>query len=99
MSERMIRADGIELATQSFGQGISATALQVAAAYGALANGGVLMKPYLVSKVTDGDGLVLLENKPTALRRVVTEKSAKSVIASVRGIGVGRSCVVGPPSG
>lgn len=76
----------IALATQSFGQGISATALQVAAAYGALANGGVLMKPYLVSKVTDGDGLVLLENKPTPLRRVVTEKSAKSVIAMLESV-------------
>ncbi len=76
----------IALATQSFGQGVSATALQVAAAYGALANGGVLMKPYLVAKVVDGDGLVLLENKPTPLRRVVTEKSAKSVISMLESV-------------
>lgn len=76
----------IALATQSFGQGISATALQVAAAYGALANGGVLMKPYLVSKVVDADGLVLLDNKPTPVRRVVSEKSAKSVIAMLESV-------------
>lgn len=76
----------IALATQSFGQGISTTALQVTAAYGALANGGVMMKPYLVAKVVDGDGLVLLENKPTAMRRVVTDKSARSVISMLESV-------------
>lgn len=76
----------IALATQSFGQGISATALQVAAGYAALANDGVLMKPYLVAKVVDSDGLVLLENKPTALRRVVSAKTAKSVVAMLESV-------------
>lgn len=76
----------IALATQSFGQGVSATALQVAAAYGALANGGTLMKPYLVSKVVDADGLTLLENKPTPIRRVVSEKSAKATIAMLESV-------------
>ena len=71
----------IAFATQSFGQGISATALQVAAGYAALANDGVLMKPYLVARVVDADGLVLLENKPTALRRAVSVKSARSVVS------------------
>ncbi len=76
----------IALATQSFGQGMSATTLQIASGYAALANGGVLMKPYLVSKVVDSDGLVLLENKPTALRRVVSEKTAKSVVAMLESV-------------
>ncbi|MBL8912684.1 MAG: transpeptidase family protein, partial [Archangium sp.] len=71
----------IALATQSFGQGMSATTLQIAAAYGALANQGVLMKPYLVSKVVDPDGVVLLENKPTAVRRVVSAGVAKTVVS------------------
>lgn len=76
----------IALATQAFGQGVSATALQVAAAYGALANRGVLMRPYLVSKVVDPDGVVLLENKPTAVRRVVSERSAKSVVSMLESV-------------
>ncbi|MFO0594326.1 MAG: penicillin-binding protein [Myxococcaceae bacterium] len=71
----------IALVTQSFGQGLSATSLQIAAAYGALANDGVLMKPYLVSKVVDPDGVVLLENKPTQVRRVVSEATAKQVVS------------------
>lgn len=76
----------IALATQAFGQGLTATALQLAAAYGALANGGVLMKPYLVSKVVDPDGVVLLENEPTAVRRVVGEKAAKQVLAMLESV-------------
>ncbi len=76
----------IALATQSFGQGISATTLQVAAAYGALANDGVLMKPYLLSKVVDSDGLVLLENKPTALRRVVSKQTARLVVSMLESV-------------
>lgn len=70
----------IALATQSFGQGMNATALQIAAAYAALANDGVLMKPYLVAKVVDADGVVLLENKPTPIRRVVSARAAKTVV-------------------
>ncbi len=76
----------VTLATQSFGQGVSATAVQVAAAFGALANGGVLMRPYLVARVTDPDGVVLLENQPTEVRRVVSEKVARAVVSMLEGV-------------
>lgn len=39
----------------SFGQGISVTALQLTSAFAAIANGGRLMKPYIVDRVGDGD--------------------------------------------
>lgn len=71
----------VSLATQSFGQGLTATAVQLTAAYGALANGGVLMKPLLVSRVVDPDGVVLVQNRPTAVRRVVSEKAARAVVS------------------
>lgn len=74
------RAD-IAFATQAFGQGLSASALQVAAGYAALANGGVLMRPYLVSKVVDSDGVVLLDNQPAELRRVVSARTARTVVS------------------
>ncbi|MCA2981374.1 MAG: transpeptidase family protein [Myxococcaceae bacterium] len=70
----------ISLATQSFGQGLTASPLQVTAAFAALGNGGVLMKPYLVSRVVDADGLVLLEHRPTEVRRVVSAKTARVVV-------------------
>ncbi|MFN0063203.1 MAG: penicillin-binding transpeptidase domain-containing protein [Myxococcaceae bacterium] len=71
----------ISLATQAFGQGMTSTAVQMAAAYGAIANRGVLMRPYLVAKVVDPDGLVLLENAPTPVRRVVSETTAQAVVS------------------
>lgn len=70
----------ISLVTQSFGQGMSASAVQIAAAYGALANGGVLMQANLVSKVVDPDGVVLLSRAPTPLRRAVSEDTARQVL-------------------
>lgn len=76
----------IALATQSFGQGLTASPLQVAAAYAALANGGVLMKPYVVAKVVDSDGLVLIENKPTEVRRVVSAKTAATVVSMLESV-------------
>lgn len=76
----------IALATASFGQGITATAVQLASAYGALANGGVLMRPILVSKVVDPDGVVLLENRPTEVRQVVSEKTARTVLGMLEGV-------------
>jgi cell division protein FtsI (penicillin-binding protein 3) len=76
----------IALATQSFGQGMSATAVQIAAGYAALANDGVLMKPYLVSKVVDSDGVVLVENKPTVVRRVVSAKTARTVVSMLESV-------------
>jgi cell division protein FtsI (penicillin-binding protein 3) len=74
------------LATQAFGQGLTATAVQLAAAYGALANDGMLMRPYLLSRVVDPDGVVLLENGPTPVRRVVSARTARQVIAMLESV-------------
>jgi cell division protein FtsI (penicillin-binding protein 3) len=76
----------ISLATESFGQGMTATAVQLAAAYGALANDGVLMRPYLVQKVVDPDGVVLLENRPTEVRRAVSAKTARQVVRMLESV-------------
>ncbi|MCP3057986.1 PASTA domain-containing protein [Myxococcus sp. K38C18041901] len=76
----------VSLATQSFGQGMTATAVQIAAGYGALANDGVMMRPYLVSKVVDPDGVVLLENRPTEVRRVVSSKVARQVVGMLESV-------------
>lgn len=76
----------VALATQSFGQGLTATAVQVTAAYGALANGGRLMRPYLVSRVVDPDGVVLVENKPTPVRQVVSPETARRVVRMLESV-------------
>ena len=48
----------IHLVTTAFGQGIAVTPLQLARAFAAIANGGNLMRPYIVRRVADDDGTV-----------------------------------------
>lgn len=70
-----------DLFTASFGQGlITATPLQMAAAYVALANGGIYYQPYIVDSITFGDGRVV-KNAPTPLRRVIKEETSKKIVA------------------
>ncbi len=61
----------MDAATISFGQGMSVTSVQLATAMAALANGGRLMRPLLVSRVTDGIGNVVEEFTPGVRRQVV----------------------------
>ncbi len=66
-----------DLATNSFGQGIAVTPLQMVAAVGALANGGVLMRPYVVQEVIDSTGI--RETAPMPLRQVVSPEAAATI--------------------
>lgn len=68
------------LATASFGQGISATPLQMVAAYSALANGGRLVKPTIIDSWIDPDGTVQ-EVHTQVIDRVITEEAAATVTA------------------
>lgn len=66
--------------TASFGQGITATPMQMVQAYTALANNGVMMKPYIVASKIYADGSI--ENtKPQEVGRVITKKTASQVTA------------------
>lgn len=89
---------GVDLATISFGQGVSASAIQLAAAYSVIANGGNLMKPYIVEKVTDEQGTVLQQFSPQARRRVISEKTAARVAKMLESVtmegGTGTSAAV-----
>ena len=58
----------VDFATAAYGQGVAVTPIQLIAAYGALANGGLLMRPYLSA-----------DAKPAVVRRVLAEATAKTV--------------------
>lgn len=62
-------------ATASFGQGISVTPLQLLGAYGAVANGGKLMKPYLVDEIIKANGQKT-KTAPKVLRQVISPRAA-----------------------
>ena len=77
----------IAVATQSFGQGLSATALQVTTAMAALANGGLLMRPTVVKRVVDpATGEVLDEARPVVVRRAVSAGAAAAVARWLVGV-------------
>lgn len=65
----------IAAATASFGQGIAVTPLQMALSYGALANGGKLMKPYVVKEVRCPDGQVTT-SQPRVIRQVISAQTS-----------------------
>jgi cell division protein FtsI (penicillin-binding protein 3) len=67
------------LATISFGHGIAVTPLQIANAYSAIANGGVLNKPYVVKRVFNPETGVETEFRPIQKRRVLTTKEAETL--------------------
>ena len=69
----------IALVTTSYGQGMSATPLQLAMGTAAIANGGVLMAPRIVHRVEDAFGIVEELYEPRAVRRVVSKEVAKQV--------------------
>jgi cell division protein FtsI (penicillin-binding protein 3) len=77
----------IALANQSFGQGLTATPLQITMAMGAIANRGVLMKPWIVRRVVDpASGDVLSEATPTPVRRVISAETAAQVTRWLEGV-------------
>ncbi|MGK2905635.1 MAG: penicillin-binding protein [Desulfuromonadales bacterium] len=69
----------VDLAAISFGQGISATPIQLVAATAAIANGGYLMEPYVVDRVVDSQGQVTRQNQPHVVRKVIAGDVARIV--------------------
>ena len=70
-----------EIFNAGFGQGITTTPIQIAQAMTSLTNDGVLLKPYIVSKIVNPDtGEVILENKKNPGERVASSLTVKKMI-------------------
>ena len=67
----------VTFANVAFGQGFSATPLQVVSAIAALGNDGMLMRPHLVKQIVARDGSIVREVKPELVRQVVSPAVAK----------------------
>jgi cell division protein FtsI (penicillin-binding protein 3) len=74
------------LSCTAFGQGISLTALQLACAYCAVANHGVMMKPFVVKAILDENGDTLKTVRPTVVRRVISEGTAHLLVDFLTGV-------------
>jgi stage V sporulation protein D (sporulation-specific penicillin-binding protein) len=87
----------VELSSCAFGQSFEASPIQVISAVSAIANGGKLMRPYVVAQVLDENGAVIEENKPTVRRQVVSEDTADKVAAMMEQVvqaGTGKNAYV-----
>jgi cell division protein FtsI (penicillin-binding protein 3) len=77
--KRPVEWSGATLNSIAYGYEVAATPLQIAAAYCAVANNGVLMKPYVVSKEMNESGEVIHVGRPERIRRVISEETAKTL--------------------
>ena len=90
-----------EVATAAFGQGrLQVTAIQQLSAVAAIANGGKLMKPYLVKSVTDPQTGETVHTEPMVVRQIISPESSRLVgeyleqVVSDRQIGTGRNAFI-----
>jgi len=88
----------VELATTSFGQGVSVTPIQQVTAVSAAINGGILYKPYIVKTLNEpATNNVIKENKSTIIRKVISEDTSnkvKEALENVVSLGSGRNAYI-----
>ncbi len=87
----------VDLASTSFGQSVRISPIQLITATCAIANGGNLMKPYIVSRIVDEDGNIVAENEPTVRRKVISETTASTVASMMEAVvegGTGKNAYI-----
>lgn len=70
----------IDTASMSIGQGIAVTPLQMVRAFGAIANGGILMKPHIVKAYNNPDGTVASETQTESQGQAIPENVASTIV-------------------
>lgn len=83
---RPVDWSGATLPTMAYGYGVGVTPLQLVMAYAALANKGVLMKPFVVRKVPDENGEMNTIVQPSVVRRVMSEETATLLTGMFEGV-------------
>lgn len=93
--QKYVRENNI--ARIGFGQSVAVTPMQLASAVCAAVNGGELMQPYIVKQVIGANGEIIKENKPTVVRRVISETTSatvRTILESVVAEGSGRNAQI-----
>lgn len=68
-----------ELATASFGQGVSVTAIQMLQALSAMTNDGTVIKPYIVNKVVDQNGNITYQGEKQVVKKVYSTNTVNKM--------------------
>lgn len=76
----------VELSSASFGQTNSLTPIQVCTGLCAVANGGRLLKPYVVSEIKDAQGNTVSKTQPDVVRQVLSEDTSQKVSAMMQSV-------------
>jgi cell division protein FtsI (penicillin-binding protein 3) len=77
---------GTTLNTMAYGYEVAVTPLQLLAAYAAVANRGVLMKPFVIRQIMNPAGEVVQEFQPQVVRRVVNKSTSETLVRFFRGV-------------
>ena len=76
----------IDSGTIAFGQGIAVSAVQLLTAVSAIANDGILMKPYVVQAITDHNGGLIQNFAPEKIRRAISQKNAERITKMMQSV-------------
>ncbi|MCX7922423.1 MAG: penicillin-binding transpeptidase domain-containing protein [Clostridia bacterium] len=92
-----VKPNQVDMAVASIGQRIKITPMQLAAAYSAIANGGNLIKPQIVKKVSDFKGQTVKEFEPQIVRELMSKETSDTLKALLEGVvskGTGRNAYI-----
>lgn len=87
----------VELASASFGQTNSLTPIQICTGLCAIANGGKLLQPYVVSSIVDSDGKTVEKTETQVVRQVISEETSETVREMMKSVvdnGTGKNAYV-----
>jgi cell division protein FtsI (penicillin-binding protein 3) len=76
----------IDLANHGFGQGVAVTPIQLAVAYAAIANGGNIVRPYVVKAAYDPEGRAIFTHTPQVMRRAIAPDVAHQMNLLLRNV-------------
>jgi len=95
---KLSQLNAAELATDSFGQRFTCTALQALTSFCATINGGNVMKPYIVSQIVDEKGQIVFKNEPVVQRKVISQQTSdylrKAMESVVSPSGTGHRAII-----
>ncbi len=95
--EESLNKHAHDLAVASFGQTNTVTPIQMVTAISAVANGGYLLQPYVVSQVLDSEGNIIRNNETTVKRQVISASTSEMIndmLEATVSKGTARNCYI-----
>ncbi len=80
------KPEDLDMAVASFGQRFTITPIELMQAYGAVANGGKLIKPHVVKEITDSEGNVIKRTEPEVVRNVISRQTCDTLKSLLEGV-------------